>query len=205
MILSCEIALRLTWLGITVVAVLLLALSGVSWVMWVHGATNPMMWVPVALLEWSFTGAMLSILFELANWKQIHRIGLELYIWISAKPLLGLLMGSLVFFTALAGVMLLGGGELQSSTIGGRNSWEAALWLNSIAFFVGFTDPLSISRISRYVRRNQRAIDGGKANEYQQRALRRPVNRERRVLCPPPEGLSVAKRRMKESATTAGG
>jgi len=204
--LSCETELRLAWLSITIVAVLLVVLTAVSWVMWVYGEARPLMWVPVAILEWSFTGAMVSILFETASRKRIHRVGLELYIWIIAKPILGLLLGSLVFFTGLAGATLLGVSPLGMSFSNGRNSWEAALWLNSVAFLVGCTDSLSVSRISHYVRRKPIAVASREnAKEYQRRPLRRPVRRVQRLLYSPPESIQLAERQVKQHVTSAQG
>jgi hypothetical protein len=140
--------LRLT---IVVAGVLLLVLGGVSSVLWYKAPRNPIiMFVPVAILEWSFTGAMVSVLYRLAYRKRIHHVGLELYIWAIAKPLIGLFTGSLVYFVALAGAKLLymSPGPLPNAP----EELSNALWLNAVAFVGGFSDQLSLGFISRFVR-----------------------------------------------------
>ena len=79
-------------LTMTVATVLLLTLAVVSWKIWSpSGGENVIiMWVPIAILEWSFAGAMVSVLFRLAYRRGIHAVNLELYTWVVAKPFIGL-------------------------------------------------------------------------------------------------------------------
>lgn len=146
---------RLLRLTVIAGAVLLLVLGGVSYLIWPRDdATGALiwkpekgiiiMWVPIAILEWAFAGAMVSVLYRLAYRKRIQRVDLELYTWVVAKPIIGLFMGALVYFLALAGAKLLDGPP---------EALKNALWLNVIAFVGGFSDELSVGLINRFVRR----------------------------------------------------
>lgn len=155
---------RLLWLTVIVGAVLLLVLAAVSYLIWPHDANGRpiwkpeegiiIMWVPIAILEWAFAGAMVSVLYRLAYRTKIQRVDLELYTWTIAKPIIGLFMGALVYFLALAGAKLLDGPPW---------ALENALWLNVIAFVGGFSDELSVGLLNRFVRR--RLGVNGSSNE----------------------------------------
>lgn len=155
---------RLLWLTVIVAAVLLLVLAAVSYLIWPRDANGALiwkaedgiiiMWVPIAILEWAFAGAMVSVLYRLAYRKSIQRVDLELYTWAIAKPIIGLFMGALVYFLALAGAKLLDGSP---------EALKKALWLNVVAFVGGFSDELSIGLINRFVRRRLGA--DGNSNE----------------------------------------
>ena len=152
--LSPESEKRLLWLTVIVGAVLLLVLAEVSYLIWPRDANGALiwkpekgiiiMWVPIAILEWAFAGAMVSVLYRLAYRRRIQRVDWELYTWAIAKPIIGLFMGALVYFLALAGAKLLDGPP---------EALENALWLNVIAFVGGFSDELSVGLINRFVRR----------------------------------------------------
>jgi hypothetical protein len=152
---------RLFWLTILVAVVLVLTLAAVTYAIWprIDGELKPLqpgedlfiMWVPIAILQWSFTGAMVSVLYRLAYRKRIHAVDLELYTQVVAKPFIGLFMGACVYFLALAGVKLLAQAPLP--TANGLPTQPLllrdALWLNVIAFVGGFSDELSITRFVR--------------------------------------------------------
>ncbi|MGH8059029.1 MAG: hypothetical protein ACREOH_17635, partial [Candidatus Entotheonellia bacterium] len=159
-------------LTVIVAAVFLLVLAGVSYLIWSRDANGALigkpedgiimkpekgiiiMWVPISILEWAFAGAMVSVLYRLAYRKSIQRVDLELYTWAIAKPIIGLFMGALVYFLALAGAKLLDGSP---------EALKNALWLNVVAFVGGFSDELSVGLINRFVRRRLGA--DGNSNE----------------------------------------
>ena len=151
--LSVEGERRLLRLTIVVAAVLVIVLAAVSFAIWPRndkgalewksGQNFAIMFVPISILEWSFAGAMVSVLYRLAYRKRIRQVGFELYTWAVAKPVIGLFMGGLVYFVALAGARL-----LESSS----NALADALWLNVAAFVGGFSDELSVGVINRFVR-----------------------------------------------------
>ena len=134
---------KLLWLTVIYIIVLFSLLALISWLTWGQGAII-IMWVPVAILQWSFAGGMVAVLYRLAYRKEVLTVGLELYVWAIAKPIIGLFMGSLVYFIALAGGKL-----LNASTEAIRNE----LWLNVIAFVGGFSDDLSVGLVKRFVNR----------------------------------------------------
>lgn len=140
---------KLFWLTLIYIIALLAVLALVSWLIW--GKDSIIMWVPVAILQWSFAGGMVAVLYRLAYRKEIRTVGLELYIWVIAKPIIGLFMGALVYFIALAG------GKLLDASM---EAIKDELWLNVIAFVGGFSDDLSVGLVKRFVdRRLGREID----------------------------------------------
>lgn len=103
---------------------------------------NPIvMFVPFDILEWAFAGGMVAVLYRLATRRGLPAGRRELYGWAIAKPVIGLFMGSLVYFLALAAAKLLDG------------KLGDALWLNVVAFVGGFSDDFSVGLIQRFVRR----------------------------------------------------
>lgn len=131
--------LRLTIIFVVLLVVVLTAVSIVIW------NQNPLiMWVPAAILEWAFAGGMVAVLYRLAYRKEIRTVGMELYTWSIARPIIGLFMGSLVYFLALAG------GKLLDTP---PKALEKALWLNVVAFVGGFSDELSLGLIKQFVKR----------------------------------------------------
>jgi hypothetical protein len=72
-------------------------------------------------------------------------------VWAVAKPFIGLFLGSLIYFVALAGARLLSlsPDAPTNAPIDLRN----ALWLNAVAFMGGFSDQFSLRVINRLVRR----------------------------------------------------
>jgi hypothetical protein len=142
---------RLFWLTTCVAIVLLTILGGLSIVIW-RMSNIFIMWVPIAILEWAFAGAMVSVLYRLAYRKNIKSVGLSLYTWVVAKPFIGLFMGALVYFLALAGAKLLNG-HLPDSPDAPAEEFRNALWLNVVAFAGGFSDELSLDLIKRFFSR----------------------------------------------------
>lgn len=131
------------WLTIIYVVVLLLIVGIVSVLLW--NKPDPIiMYVPVPILEWAFVGSMVGVLYRLAYRKKVWDSHLGLYTWVIAKPIIGLVMGALVYFLALGGGKLLGA---PADALKG----EQVYWLNVIAFIGGFSDKLSIGLINGIV------------------------------------------------------
>lgn len=131
------------WLTIVYVFLLVLVVGIVSVLIW-DKPDYFIMYVPVSILEWSFVGGIVAVLYRLAYRKKIWDSDLGLYTWIIAKPIIGLVMGALVYFLALGGGKLLGAPD---DALRG----EQIHWLNAIAFIGGFSDELSIGLINRLV------------------------------------------------------
>ena len=131
------------WLTIIYVVVLLLIVGIVSALLW--NKPDPIiMYVPVPILEWAFVGSMIAVLYHLAYRKKVWDSNLGLYTWVIAKPIIGLVMGALVYFLAL------GGGKLLNAPADAFKG-DQIHWLNAIAFIGGFSDELSIGLINRIV------------------------------------------------------
>lgn len=126
-------------LVIVYIGVLVGVLAGVSWLIWNKG--NPIiMFVPVAIWEWSFAGGIVAVLHRLGSPRLSKPEGLQLYSWAVSTPIVGLFLGAIVYFVALAGARL----------VGGSGTLQDASWLNVVAFFGGFRSDLSIRAIRRF-------------------------------------------------------
>lgn len=134
------------WIVICYIVILLLVLVVISIAIW-NRPDFFIAYVPVPILEWGFAGGMLAVIHRLASgrYSSVNR----LYTWIVARPIIGLFMGGVIYFIALAGGILthapLKDGQLPDN-----------LWLNAIAFIAAFNDRFAeavIGRItSRFVR-----------------------------------------------------
>jgi hypothetical protein len=140
---------RLLWLTTAVATILLIVLGVISYCIYGQKTEIFIMWVPIAILEWAFAGAMVSVLYRLAYRRHLESVGLSLYTWVVAKPFIGLFTGALVYFVALAGAKLLDG-HLPTSADDNPQGFRTVLWLNVVAFVGGFSDELSIDLIKRF-------------------------------------------------------
>lgn len=86
----------------------LLLMGGVSIGLW--GIPDPkIMYVPVPILQWAFTGGMVAVLYRLAYHRKIDLGEADLYVWVIAKPVIGMVMGAMVYFFAVSGELFLNG------------------------------------------------------------------------------------------------
>lgn len=94
-------------------------------------------YVPSPILEWAFTGGIIGVLYRLTS------NNIENYVWAITKPVIGLVMGGVVYFIALGGGILIGlpqDGILPKNTI---------YLLCAFAFVAGFSEKFSIDLINR--------------------------------------------------------
>jgi hypothetical protein len=98
-------------------------------------------YVPVPILEWGFAGGMLAVINRLASgrYSSVRR----LYPWVVARPIIGLFMGGVIYFIALAGAIL----TKAPLTSGGQLPQN--LWLNAVAFIAAFNDRFTEAVIGR--------------------------------------------------------
>jgi hypothetical protein len=122
------------------VGILLVMLCILSWLVWNRGNLI-LMFVPVAIWEWSFAGGMVAVIYRLASPRFAKPAGLQLYAWAVGRPITGLFFGAIVYFVALAGVKLVDADP---------DNLKDALWLNVIAFFGGFKEELSIRALASF-------------------------------------------------------
>ncbi len=134
------------WIIALYIILLLLVMSVVSVELWERSYI--IAFVPAAILEWAFLGGMTAVLYRLAY--QRTTPGTKLYAWVIAKPIIGIVMGGVVYFLAVAGATLLGNNVPLT-----KNASEAdtnrMLWLCAVAFIGGFSDRFSIQLINRIV------------------------------------------------------
>ncbi len=135
---------KLFWVTIVYVAALLIIMGLLSYLLW---DTKPftIAWVPVAVLQWSFLGGMVAVLYRLAYRRNTP--GIELYTWVVAKPIIGLVMGAVIYFVALGGGRLVGADLLTPN--GELKDFNTLLWLNALAFIGGFSDRFTVDLINR--------------------------------------------------------
>lgn len=117
--------------------VLVIIIAAVSVLIW--NRTYYIMFVPVSILEWGFVGGVTGVLFRVAYPQNAAAVPVRFTTWVVAKPVVGMVMGGLVYFLAVSGQMALNGGR-------GVGSNEL---LNVIAFFGGFSDRFGIELINK--------------------------------------------------------
>lgn len=117
---------------------LLISLGVLSYFLW--DVPDPkIMYVPVPILQWAFVGGIVSVLYKLAFDRTHCPKSDALYAWIVAKPVVGIVMGALVYFIAVSGELALNG-KTQINNI---------QFLNIIAFLGGFSDRFSLDLLEK--------------------------------------------------------
>jgi len=101
------------------------------------------LYVPVYILVWGLLGGGVGVLHRLAFHRGDGKQGHELYTWVIAKPVIGMVMGGIVYFLAVSGELFLNG-KTEISNIH---------FLNVLAFIAGFSDRFSIDLIDRVAAR----------------------------------------------------
>jgi peptidoglycan/LPS O-acetylase OafA/YrhL len=130
----------LVWIAAGYSMVLLLIMGGVAYYLW--DKPDPQIWyVPVPILMWAFIGGMVGVLYQLAFGQGLNP---RFYTWLVAKPVVGLVMGAIVYFLAV-------GGEL---TLNGKTQIENIQILSVLAFLGGFSDRYSVGLLDRITGRS---------------------------------------------------
>jgi hypothetical protein len=141
---------------VAIYAVVLVAvLATVSYVVWDLKENKIILWVPVAIWEWSFAGGMVAVLYRLGSPRLEKPAGPALYSWAISTPLAGLFFGAIVYFVALAGARLFdaspGAPETAGDALAASSALAEATWLNVIAFFGGFRADLAMRWVRSFV------------------------------------------------------
>jgi hypothetical protein len=113
------------------------------------------MYVPVPILQWAFVGGMVGVLYRLAFDRTDFQGSYALYPWIVAKPVVGIVMGALVYFIAVSGELALNG-TTQISNI---------QFLNVLAFLGGFSDRFSFDLLEEISGRVGKGKEHGNSKE----------------------------------------
>lgn len=103
------------------------------------------MFVPVAVLEWGFVGGATGVLFRVAYPQEAKVAPVRFATWVVAKPVVGMVMGGIVYFPAVSGELALNG----------KGTIQNVQFLNVLAFVGGFSDRFSIELIDRLVDRRR--------------------------------------------------
>ncbi len=131
---------RIFWITLLYTVSFLLIMASVTYMLW-DKPTFTIAWVPVDIMEWAFVGGFVAVLYRLAYQRGPGRTRIELYTWMVAKPIIGMVMGGLVYFLAVSGELFLNGQTRISNT----------QFLCVLAFIGGFSDRFSIELINRIV------------------------------------------------------
>ncbi len=117
------------------------------------------MGVPQMILEWSLVGAVAGALFRLSHYPRLSAAEKsELYIWVLAKPFVGVALGAVIYFLAVGGVLVLNGkSEVQHNEL-----------LSALGFLAAFSDKFAFSMLSRIsiFESSQRKSENKSGNEH---------------------------------------
>jgi len=103
-------------------------------------------WVPIWVLEWGFLGGMVAVIYRLSYQRKRFVNLPQLGTWVIAKPLIGIVMGALVYLLAVSGQLYLNSGvQGASGTISNNPQLFCA-----IAFIAAFSDRWSIDLIEKF-------------------------------------------------------
>jgi hypothetical protein len=132
-----RLILELTFLYVFITIAIMAVVTIAVW-----GRTDPIIaYVPVPILEWAFLGGMVAVVYRLGFQRKRFVNLTQLYTWAIAKPLIGLVMGGVVYFLAVAG---------QIYYTGGTTLPLKPELFNVIAFIAAFSDRWSIDLIEKF-------------------------------------------------------
>lgn len=130
-------SLKLFWITFFYSVAFLVIIGTGTYLLWDKHSFS-IAYVPIDILEWAFIGGMMGVLYQLAY----HPRTLEkanFASWIVAKPIIGVVMGGLIYFLAVSGSIFLNGSSSIKNTE----------LLDVFAFIGGFSDKLTISLINQ--------------------------------------------------------
>lgn len=128
---------KLFWITLVYTAIFLIILSFGTLFLW-DKHNFSIAYVPIDILEWAFIGGMVGVLYKLSYYPHtIERANFAA--WIIAKPVIGVVMGGLIYFLAVSGSIFLNGSSSIKNTE----------LLDVFAFIGGFSDRLTISLINQ--------------------------------------------------------
>jgi hypothetical protein len=134
---------RFFWLAVAYELIVLVSIGLVSALVW--NRYYEIMFLPVSILEWGFVGGAVAVLYRVAYPKDERAAPVRFAAWVVAKPIIGMVMGGLVYLLAVSGELFLNG----------KTSIQNVQFLNVLAFIGGFSDRLSVQLIDRLVDRSQ--------------------------------------------------
>jgi hypothetical protein len=138
---------RWTVLGVStfllvVVALLAFAFRGI----WTPDMSIPVISVPVSVLVWSFIGGVAAMLQAFVGTRGSESKPIN-YEWLLWRPVVGVIMGSVVYLAIAGGLIILGQGD---ATTLAQTQNTYVLWV--LAFLGGFSDKFAILVFDKVVR-----------------------------------------------------
>jgi hypothetical protein len=106
--------------------------------------TLPIIGVPVSVLVWAGIGSLAAILYRFYT-QEIGRMNQELR-WLIARPIIGIIMGSISYLGILSGLLILSATDGKAGSVR-----DEVVWL--LAFLGGFSDRFFESVISALLAR----------------------------------------------------
>jgi hypothetical protein len=140
---------RARWavLGVSVVLLLAVALLGfLLRDLWTPSMSLPVIGLPISVIVWSFVGGVAAMLQVFVGTRKegANKVSYEWLLW---RPVIGTIMGSVIYLAIAAGLVVLGQDDL-ASLANTRNPY--LLW--ALAFLGGFSDRFTILVFDNIVR-----------------------------------------------------
>lgn len=126
---------------------------------WTDTTEIPIVGVPVSVLVWAAIGSLAAILYRFYT-HEPERITVEIR-WLVARPIIGIIMGALVYLAILSGLFIFGGAT--GSDTNPASARPQLMWL--VAFLGGFSDRFFETVINTVEGRfSRQAQEGGPAS-----------------------------------------
>jgi hypothetical protein len=138
---------RWTVLGVSIVLLLVIVALGYALRdVWEPDMSIPVVSLPVSVLVWSFVGGVAAMLQAFVGTKSGESKPVS-YEWLLWRPVVGVIMGSVVYLTVAGGLIILGQGD--AATLAQTRNTHV-LWV--LAFLGGFSDRFAILVFDNIVR-----------------------------------------------------
>ena len=113
--------------------------------------------VPQMVLEWSLIGAVAGSLYRLSSYPRLSQVEkAELYLWVLAKPFVGVALGAVIYFLAIGGVLVLNG----EAKVAHREL------LAALGFLAAFSDKFAFSALDKLSSFGQRKSERRSASAH---------------------------------------
>jgi hypothetical protein len=123
---------------------------------------TPIFSLPLSVVMWAATGSLAAILYRFYTEQSRIRLAAEVR-WLIARPIIGIIMGAIVYFTVVSGLILLGaspGAAERASNDPMPVGRMEVYWI--IAFLAGFSDKFYLGIINLLVEKTFRVEDKSK-------------------------------------------
>ncbi|MCI5163001.1 MAG: hypothetical protein D3917_13490 [Candidatus Electrothrix sp. AX5] len=111
------------------ISMILLAIFGLNHEKWTTTTNLPLIGIPVSVVLWAAFGSLAAILYRFYT-KEFKRISAEIK-WLTARPVIGVIMGSLMYLSLKSGTIIFGAESSDESKM-------YIYWI--VAFLGGFSD-----------------------------------------------------------------